>query len=540
MKISGNIVDVLQGRIFGGTITVEDRRIAEVTETRSHYGKFIIPGFVDSHFHVESTMLVPSEVGRLAVAHGTVAMVCDPHEIGNVLGTEGVGYMIEEGRLSPLKFYFGAPSCVPATIFETSGANIGVREVEDLLRMREVLFLSEVMDYPGVLSGNPSIMAKIAAAKRLGKKIDGHAPGLHGEDARRYIEAGISTDHECTTLDEAVGKLRYGMKILIREGSAAKNLHDLLHLMGWYPDFCMFCSDDLHPGDLIAGHINRLAREALRHGTDIMSVLRCACVNPVQHYGLDVGLLQKEDRADFLVVDNLEELNILETYIDGNMIARDGRPLLDFSKPPTINRFNALQKSPESFALKGQGSAMQVIAAIDGQVVTEHLIVKPLVRSGFLVPDPSRDILKIAVVNRYQDVPPAIGFVRGFGMKTGALASSVAHDSHNIVAVGVEDEALCMAVNAVIECGGGISVARNDRCDILPLPVAGLMSDRTGPEVADEYARIEDLAKHLGSHLHSPFMTLSFMALLVIPKLKLSDKGLFDGEKFQFTDLIVP
>lgn len=537
MKTSGNIVDVLKGIIYPGSLFIENGRITKILRDSCTYDRFILPGFVDSHLHVESSMLVPSEVARVAVVHGTVAIVSDPHEIGNVLGPEGVKYMIGNGRTVPFKFYFGAPSCVPATPFETSGATIGVREVEDLLQMEAVKFLSEVMNFPGVLNGDPLLLSKIAAARRLGKKIDGHAPGLRGPDLMKYIDTGITTDHECVTIDEAIDKVKYGMKILIREGSAAKNFHALAPLIGRYPENCMFCSDDLHPNDLIAGQINRLVKRSLQHGTDLMNVLKCASVNPVLHYGLDVGLLRKDDWADFLLVDNLENLDILETYVNGEMVAAQGKTLLRALKPEIVNNFGASKKDISQFVVRESGGLMQVIAALDGQIITEHLKAIPKIESGLAVSDPSRDILKITVVNRYHDVDPAVGFVKGFGLKTGAMASSVAHDSHNIVAVGVEDEAICQAVNMVIEHRGGICVVDGDMNEILPLPIAGLMSDETGAKVATRYLRMEQLASRLGSRLVSPFMTLSFMTLLVIPRLKLSDKGLFDGTRFQFTNL---
>ncbi len=495
----------------------------------SHY---ILPGFIDSHVHIESSMLVPSEFARLAVVHGTVATVSDPHEIANVCGMEGVEFMIENGKTVPFKFNFGAPSCVPATVFETAGAALDAEDVEKLLQREEIKYLSEMMNFPGVLHKDEEVMKKIAAAHRLFKPVDGHAPGLRGEDARKYIAAGISTDHECFTKEEALDKLQNGMKIIIREGSAAKNFEALIGLLNDYPNQMMFCSDDKHPDSLVLGHINQLCARAVAKGIDVFKILKAACVNPVQHYKLDVGLLQEGDPADFIVVKDLEKFEPVKTFINGELVAENGISRIETSTPGLVNNFSCNKKEIEDFELPVSTIPFLVIEALDGQLITNKLALEPKIVDGKIVSDIDRDILKIVVVNRYSNAPVATAFIRNFGLQQGALASSVAHDSHNIVAVGVDDESICNAVNMVIEHQGGVSIIKDDLDMIVALPVAGLMSNEDGYKVAKQYAMIDKAAKEAGSTLGSPFMTLSFMALLVIPHLKLSDKGLFDGDSF--------
>jgi adenine deaminase len=534
---SGNLVDVRNARIYPATLTIEGGKIVDIAAAEAESDRFIIPPLIDAHVHIESSMLVPSEFARLAAVHGTVATVSDPHEIANVLGIEGVLYMIENSNRVPFKFYFGAPSCVPATPFETAGAELGVEGVERLLGMKEVKVLSEVMNVPGVISGDPVLEAKIALAKKFGKPIDGHAPGLRGEPLRTYVQAGITTDHETLDHEEALEKLALGMKLLIREGSAAKDFDAFIDLIDTYPAGSMFCCDDQHPDDLTLGHINRLVKRALKLGHDPLKVFRAASLNPVEHYELDVGLLQAGDDADFVVVDNLENLTILKTCIKGQVVAENGEPRMPTIPAATVNRFEATEKTPADFKVEPRGRRIKVIIAYDGLLTTEKTYFVPKIANGNVTSDTDRDILKIVVVNRYQDAAPAVAFVHNFGLKRGALASSVAHDSHNIVAVGVSDEDITRAVNAVIRGRGGLSAAYDDAVEILPLPVAGLMTDSDGYEVAERYARLNRVAGNLGSSLKAPYMTLSFMALLVIPKLKLSDKGLFDAEAFAFTNL---
>jgi adenine deaminase len=535
--VSANIVDVLNRSIFSGTVVVEHGRIARILPDAKGHDTYILPGFVDAHVHIESSMLVPSEFAKLAVVHGTVATVSDPHEIANVLGIAGVDYMIDNGKSVPFKFAFGASPCVPATTFETAGAALDEQAVDRLLQRNEIPYLSEMMNFPGVIAGDPVVMSKIGIAKRYGKPIDGHAPGLRGEALRAYVAAGISTDHETYQYDEGEEKLALGMKLLIREGSAAKNFDTLSPFIGRYPARCMFCSDDKHPDDLVAGHINDLAARAVRMGIEPLTVLQCASVNPVLHYGLDVGLLRVGDPADFIEVENLERFTVLRTFINGRLVAEHDRAFLDHLPSQCPNNFKAEKKDASQFQVKVRRGTMNVIEAIGGQVITGHTRLAPRIHDGSAVSDVERDVLKLAVVNRYGDFPPSLGFVKNFGLKKGAIASSVAHDSHNIVAVGVDDEDICRAVNLLVACKGGLSVVYDDGDAVLPLPVAGLMSNEEGLTVARTYSRLDHLAKQLGSFLGAPFMALSFMALLVIPKLKLSDKGLFDGEAFHFVDL---
>jgi adenine deaminase len=536
-EIQGQIVDVHTGRIFPGLVRVTDGCIAAIEELPSAPTHFVMPGFVDAHVHIESSMLVPTEFARLAVLHGSVATVSDPHEIGNVLGLDGVKFMIENGRQCPFKFYFGAPSCVPATAFETAGATIDVAGVTELLAMPEVKYLAEMMNFPGVLHGDPEVMAKIAAAKAAGKPVDGHAPGLRGAEAARYFAAGISTDHECFTLAEGEDKAALGVHVLIREGSAAKNFEDLHPLISSAPDRVMFCSDDKHPDSLELHHINRLAARAVAHGHDLFAVLRAATLHPVRHYGLEVGLLRVGDPADFIVVEDLVDFKALATYIDGRCCMQDGRSLLPHLPSAHPNQFAARPIQAADLALYAQGAHVRVIGVDDGQLVTRAELHPASIQDGLLQSDPDRDLLKLVVLNRYTDAPPAIAFVQGFGLQHGAIAGSVAHDSHNIIAVGCSDADIATAINLVIEARGGISLAHGGETHVLPLPVAGLMTDADGFAVSAAYTRLDQLAKAMGARLAAPYMTLSFCALLVIPALKLSDLGLFDGARFCFTPL---
>ncbi len=536
-SISGNIVDVINERIIKGTVTVVNGKIISITEENVSEEKYILPGLIDAHIHIESSMLVPSEFAKLAVVHGTVATVSDPHEIGNVLGIEGVKFMIENGEKVPFKFFFGAPSCVPATVFETSGATLGAKEIEELLDMDKIKYLSEMMNFPGVLYQDKEVMAKIEAAKKRGKPVDGHAPGLKGKDAEYYIKAGISTDHECFTIEEALEKIKYGMKIQIREGSAAKNFKALIPLMETHSDKIMLCSDDRHPDDLAEGHINTLVKRAIAKGYDPVKVIKVCTYNPVSHYDLEVGLLREGDPADFVIADNLADFNILETYIEGVKVAEGGKSLIKTQRDSTPNHFSAKPISGSDIEIKAEGNEVKVIEALDGQLITNLKYSKTKVENTLAVSDIENDVLKIMVMNRYEEAKPALGFIKGFGFKTGAIASTVAHDSHNIIAVGTNDKDMVKAVNLLIEKKGGISLVDGDKEMLLPLPVAGLMSDDEGYKVAEAYSKMSREAKKLGSKLNAPYMTLSFMALLVIPEIKLSDKGLFDGERFEFTFL---
>ena len=535
--LSGQIVDLVQSRIFPGTVTVNDGKIAEITELPAAEMRFIMPGFIDAHIHIESSMVPPSEFARMAVPHGTVATVSDPHEIANVMGVEGIDYMIRSGKRVHFKFYFGAPSCVPATPFETSGFTLNANAISQLMARDDIYYLSEMMNYPGVLTDDPDIMRKLEAARCHGKPIDGHAPMVTGDNIKKYIGAGISTDHECYAIDDAIEKVELGMKILIREGSAAKNFDALIPLMAKYPEMLMFCSDDKHPNDLIKGHINLLVKRALRKGYKLMDVLKAASLNAVRHYHLDVGMLQVGDDADFIVVDNLSDFNVTQTYVRGRLMAENGVSLMPRRKEEACNNFHAQTITADDLQVPDEGKRIKVIACMDGNLITNTIIASPKVIDGNMVSDTTRDILKMVVLNRYEKAKPAIGFINHIGLKRGAIATSVSNDSHNIVAVGCSDEDIARAINLLVYTKGGMVACSETEFALLPLPIAGLMSLEDGNRVAEDYERADQLAHEFGCTLYSPFMTLSFMALLVIPEIKLSDKGLFDVAQFKFTSL---
>jgi len=538
MKIKGNLVDISNRKIYPVEMEVANGKILKIEKIKPKATlPFLMSGFIDSHVHVESSMLVPSEFARLAVVHGTVATISDPHEIANVCGMRGVEYMIENGKQVPFKFYFGAPSCVPATPFETAGGEINSADIEELMARPEIHYLAEMMNWPGTVNGDPLVMEKIRISQKYGKPIDGHAPGLRGELAQKYVNAGPSTDHECFTAEEARGKLELGMKIAIREGSAAKNFEALIDLIDEYPDMIMFCSDDKHPDNLALSHINELAARAVAKGKDLFDVLKAACLTPISHYSLNVGQLRIGDPADFILVKDLKNFEVLSTFIDGEKVAENGKTLIKTVENTIINNFNTSLKKPEEFKLPAKNTKVRIIEALDGQLITPEIHGEIKITNGFAESNPESDNLKITVVNRYQDSPPAIAFIKNFGLKSGAIASSVGHDSHNIIAVGIDDDSICKAVNLIIAAKGGISAVSEGSEEILPLPVAGIMSPNNGYQIAETYTRIDQMAKDMGSRLNSPFMTLSFMALLVIPDLKLSDKGLFNGQKFEFTDV---
>lgn len=539
-SITGNIVDVLHERIFPGKVEIEGGYIRSISREEGRVSdQYVLPGFVDAHVHIESSLLVPSEFARLTTVHGAVATVSDPHEIANVLGLPGIRFMLANAVHTPFTIAFGSPSCVPATHFETAGAEVSASDIATLFEREGLSYLSEMMNVPGVLARDAAVMEKIQLAHKLGLPVDGHAPGLRGEDARRYAAAGICTDHECQTREEALDKLTAGMKILLREGSAARN-YDALHpLIASHPEQCMFCSDDKHPDSLASGHINALVQRSVALGHKVMNVLRIACVNPVLHYGLNVGLLRSGDPADFIVVNNLQEFSVQRTYCKGILVAEEGKALLSSAPTEPLNHFAATEKKVADFFLPADGATVRVIEAIDGQLFTRERQALAHIINGEITSDIEHDVLKITVVNRYADAPPAVALIKNFGLKRGALASSVAHDSHNIIAVGATNEDLCAAVNAVIRAQGGLAVAEENAVEVLPLPVAGLMSPENGYAIARRYSRLDARAKQLGSTLSAPFMTLSFMALLVIPELKLSDKGLFDSKEFRFAPLHV-
>lgn len=536
-SITGQLVDVVAGKMFTGKVEVKDGKILSVTPVEVAENQFILPGLIDAHVHIESSMLVPVEFARLAVVHGTTATVSDPHEIANVLGMEGVDFMINNGNLTPFKFHFGAPSCVPATGFESSGAVINALQINKLLQRNDIFCLSEMMNFPGVIFGDQEVHQKLAFAKQHNKPVDGHAPGLDSENIKKYADAGISTDHECITISEAIEKINAGMHILIREGSAARNFEALVPLLATHPEKVMFCSDDKHPDDLVTGHINLLIKRALRAGYDEMAVIRACTLNPVRHYKLTSGLLQPGDPADFITVDNLAGFNIQQTFINGILVASEGKSLLQSFKDESPNRFLAVPVTASDIEVIGGEGKMKVIQVFDGALVTEKFLADPVLSNGKVVSDVATGIMKITVINRYEPSKPAVAFIRGFGLQRGAMASTVAHDSHNIICIGTNDADMVSVINSLIAHKGGIAVTDGQSLDVLSLPVAGLMAGIDGYEVAEKYENINKKALALGGSLKAPFMTLSFMALLVIPELKLSDKGLFDGIRFSFTEL---
>ncbi|MBL4604513.1 MAG: adenine deaminase [Flavobacteriaceae bacterium] len=539
MVVKGKIVDILSRQIFKGEVEITDGIITAIRKSEHSVENYILPGFVDAHIHIESSMLVPSEFAKIAVTHGTVATVSDPHEIANVLGVKGVHFMIENGKKVPLKFNFGAPSCVPATSFESAGAIIDSDDIKKMMENPDIKYLAEMMNYPGVLFEDEEVMKKISWAKHYGKPIDGHAPGLRGDDITKCIAAGISTDHECFSYEEGLEKLKKGMKVIIREGSAAKNFEALIDLLPSHYEQMMFCSDDKHPDDLLVGHINQLCARAVAKGMDVFAILQVACVNPVKHYNLDVGLLNEGDAADFVVVDSLEKFNVVQTYIDGELVAENGTSFVKHVDFEVLNNFQTDKKEISDFEFRSTADKIRVIEALDGELVTNEIEVESHLEDGNLISNIDADVLKMTVVNRYTNSEPSIAFIKNFGLKEGAIASSVGHDSHNIIAVGVSDEMICKAVNLLIKNTGGICAVTDTIEKIVSLPVAGIMSDQPAEVIGMSYAELDQIAKDFGSTLRAPYMTLSFMALLVIPSLKLSDQGLFDGTTFKFRSLEV-
>lgn len=537
--LKGNIVDIKNRKIFKGEITIIDGLISAIEEKPCIENHFILPGFVDAHIHIESSMLVPSEFAKIAVNHGTVATVSDPHEIANVLGIKGVEFMIENGKKTPFKFNFGAPSCVPATPFESAGAIIDSDGIKQLMANPDIKYLGEMMNYPGVIFDDAEVLKKIEWAKYYNKSIDGHAPGLTGDNLNKYISAGITTDHECFTYDEALEKLQKGMKVIIREGSAAKNFEALIDLLPEHFENMMFCSDDKHPDDLLLGHINQFCERAIAKDIDIFKVLQVACVNPVKHYGLDVGLLKVGDAADCIVVENLYDFKTLQTYINGALVFDKGESKIVSIDFEILNNFDTDKKLVSDFRYESNQSKIRVIECLDGELVTNEIIKDATTDNGNLISNTETDILKMTVVNRYENSKSSTAFIKNIGLKEGAIATSIGHDSHNIIAVGVSDEAICNAVNLIIDNKGGICAVSDDSEKVVPLPIAGIMSDQNAETIGKAYSELDEMAKGLGSKLHAPYMSLSFMALLVIPSLKLGDKGLFDGDTFKFTSLEV-
>ncbi len=538
MKIAGRLVDIHKRKIYQATISVSSGKISAIGEVENGEQVYILPGFIDAHVHIESSMLTPGSFAMASVPHGTIGAVSDPHEIANVIGMAGIKFMIGDGKKTPFRFYFGAPSCVPATDMESGGARIGSKEIETLMGNKDIKYLAEMMNFPGVINGSDEVIEKINIAGRHNKPVDGHAPGLSGEALRKYIDAGITTDHECSSIEEAIEKITRGMKIIIREGSAGRNLNALKSLYADYPDKIMLGSDDIHPEMLQKRHLETLVAGLVEEGFDLFNVLRSVTINPVLHYGLDAGLLRPGDPADFIVVDDLRKMNVLETWINGVKVYDRGKVLFDYKPAGPVNNFNCSLISTEEIQIKNSGREMRVIVAFDGELFTKEIF-RNTGEGSVINSDPENDILKIIVKDRYQDLRPAAGFIKGFGLKSGAFASSVAHDSHNIISVGTNDEDIVAAVNEIINMKGGLAVSSSGRINSLKLDIAGIMSTRSCTEIATEYENLSAIVKKLGCTMSAPFMTLSFMALLVIPELKLSDSGLFDGIRFKHVPLFI-
>jgi len=536
IEMEGNIVDIYQRQIYPARIIIEGERIKKIERINKEETVYILPGLIDSHIHIESSMTTPASFASAIVPHGTTGVVEDPHEIANVLGIEGVKFMIEESEKVPLKFWFGAPSCVPATNFETSGARIDSGETDELLKLKTITHLAEMMNFPGVIYHDREVLNKIEIAKKYGKPIDGHAPALSGENLKKYVSAGISTDHECTTIEEAREKISLGMKIMIREGSAARNLNALKSLIKSNPDMVMLCTDDLHPEMLAKNHINKIAARLIKEGFNIFDVFKSCTINPAEHYKLNAGLLRIGDPADIIIVDNPSEMSVLETWINGEKVFDRGKVLFQSAPPIHLNRFNCSPIASSLIRVVSYGKKLRIIEAFDGELFTRETIIDAP-DSDIVSCDTKNDILKIVVKDRYNDSLPAVGLIKGFSLKKGAFAASVAHDSHNIICIGADDNDIVNAVNQIIKLKGGLAVACDDKISFLPLSVAGIMSDKPVKEVANIYESLSNEVKILGCKMEAPFMTLSFMALLVIPELKLSDRGLFDGRKFSFVPL---
>lgn len=532
------LVDIHLRDTYPAIVIVSDGKIESITRTDDAPAVYILPGLIDSHIHIESSMVTPGAFAVAAVKHGTTSVVSDPHEIANVIGIDGVNYMIEDGKKVPLKFNFGAPSCVPATGFESNGASVNHMEIEALLELDEIKYLSEMMNFPGVIYNDQEVAEKLAIAGRKGKPVDGHAPGLTGDNLKKYISAGISTDHECSNIEEALEKISLGMKVLIREGSAARNLNALKDLLVKRPEMVMLCSDDLHPEMLRERHINKIIGGLISSGYNAYDVIRSATFNPVEHYKINGGLLRKGDPADIIIVDSLETMNVLETWIDGELVFGNGMVKFSYNSGKPVNKFKCSEVRAEDIRIINKGGRIRAIEAFEGELFTKEVVIETD-GNKFIGSKVSDDILKIVVKDRYNDGAPAVGFIKGFGLKRGAFASSIAHDSHNIVAVGTTDEDIVNAINQIISVKGGLAASCRSITDSLTLNIGGIMTTRSCDEVANDYERLNKLVGEYGCKMKAPFMTLSFMALLVIPELKISDKGLFDGKAFKLVDLFV-
>lgn len=581
LVITAKILEVELGEVYPAVVVVEDGYFKEVipiiTDDDSSldldFEGVLIPGFIDSHIHIESSKISPANFAKAVIPHGTTSVVADPHEIANVLGIEGIDFMINDGKKAPFDFYFAAPSCVPATPFETSGATLTSSDIEELLKRDEVIALGEMMNFPGVIGGDEEVLKKLEVANRLNKPIDGHAPLVSGEHLELYMSYGISTDHECSTFEEAIEKKELGMKIMVREGSSAKDMEKLLDVdkrLNYLieeemagnividnmdealavPPFDFLVCDDINAKDLSKGHLDNLIKKAISLKVNPKEAIKMVTLNPAEHYGLNSGAIDPGKVANFVLVDDLRNLNVSKVWIHGDLVFDEGEVLFDVESPNLKNTFNLDEVSPEDFdvimemdwsnSLMDETTNVFVMEAYDGELITGKSEETVLIRNKVIQPDLKKDIIKIAVVNRYGGNDITNGFIKGFNLKRGALASSVAHDSHNIVVVGTNSEDMAKAVNLIREKKGGLAVvsAEDDIEEILELPIAGLMSDKGVDYVGSKLADLIELSHKFGCTLTSPFMTLSFMALLVIPYFKISDQGLFDYDTFGFTDLI--
>ncbi len=547
---NASVVNVFTGEIDQGDVAIFGNYVAGVgkyegNEVIDLKGKYVVPSFIDGHVHVESSMVMPIQYARAVVPHGTGAVVADPHEIANVLGIEGILYMSKSMRGGPLEFYIMVPSCVPSTDLETNGVALDFLDIKPLLTEHYVLGLAEAMNYPGVIYRDPVILDKIALTLHKGKRIDGHAPGIEGHDLNAYAAARITSEHECTTLEEAKRKLAVGMHIHIREGSTAKNLRELARIIT--PEtamFCSMCTDDRNTLDLISkGHIDSMIRDAIALGIDPVLAIKVATISTARHYGLQyVGAVAPGYHADLAVLGSLEKVDVKMVFKQGTLVAKDGKMVREFGtqEEPRLRRsVNIHWLEPEDFRIEARGDHMNVIGMIPHQLITERLIEETRIVDGLAVPDIDRDLAKIAIIERHNATAPhAIGFVKGTGIKEGAMVSSIAHDSHNIVAVATNDHDLIEAAIQIVRMQGGIAIVRDGQViSSLPLPIAGLMSDKPIEEVSEKLKELKEAAHEIGSTLDEPFMAMAFLSLPVIPKLKITDRGLVDVEKFRLIDL---
>ena len=569
MEFKAYILDVIANTIYPASITIKDGMFSEVTpivvtdDTELDFDGLVLPGLIDAHIHIESSMLTPAQFAKIAVRYGVTSAVCDPHEIANVLGIEGVEFMIENASQVPFNFYFTAPSCVPATPFETSGYSLGVSEIEYLLQKDEIIGLGEMMNFPGVINGDEEVLKKLDLARKYKKPIDGHAPLLSGENLDKYLEHDILTDHECVSFLEAFEKKRKGMKIMVREGSSAKNMEDIFNFKDSIYDlefggleeippsvlenniyslmFDFIVSDDKNSVDLVQGYLNESIKKAVDLGIGVLKAIDMTTVNPAYFYKLNSGVIVENAQADFIVIDELDTFKVLKTYIAGECVFDGENVLFDVPEVEAENSMNVGLKTPQDFDINYDGDECEVnvIKCFDGQLLTEKETATLKTKDGVIQSDILNDILKISVVERHGKNHVSNGFIKGFGLKKGAIASSIAHDSQNIVVIGYNSKDMADAVNRVIENKGGLAVESEDFDDSLSLPIAGLMTNEDAFEVASKLKHLQKMAYALGCEINEPFMTMAFMSLLVMPSIKLSDKGLFDVDSFEFMDVII-